>query len=165
MAILESLKPLIGLWPIGGLLYMSAIGCLPRIGPERAITVAAKSFLFPRKPIESLRPKEVDIIRQYVQDKPFKFRLYLVVTGQDGIGKTTLINYALKRTPGVVKIHVRSGQTEESMVKEALNAFLRCAITPLAGVSVPLVNFWFRVFTLGRRPIILIRVDNMYGKE
>jgi hypothetical protein len=109
----KTIEPFMTLFQVGGsLAFGSAVGLLPRLGPGRAFTIALRSYLFPWKPTESFRPAEIQRIKNYINDTMSDTR-YLVITGQKLIGKSCLIEYALKRTPGVIKMKVGQGLTSD----------------------------------------------------
>ena len=135
---------------------LSLAGMLPRVGPGRAIWIALSSrFAF--KPVpECLREAEIKILKSRLADKNFG-QGYLVVTGEMGVGKTCLLNTVTSKTPGVIRVRARPIDNEETIVKKTLQRLTRIPydfIRPFE--SAKRVIFWYRLFTFGRSPIVVI---------
>jgi hypothetical protein len=135
---------------------VSAVGLVPRIGPGRAVWIALRSrFAFKPNP-ESLRFAEIKLLRSMLADKDFG-QGYLVVTGDKGVGKTCLLNTVTSKTAGVIKVKALPSDNERTIIKNALQRLTRIPfdfIPPFD--SAKRVIFWYRLFTLGRSPIVVI---------
>ncbi|KAJ3108920.1 hypothetical protein HDU96_007374 [Phlyctochytrium bullatum] len=85
------------------------------------------------------------------------FRTYLVVTGENGVGKSCLIDSATSKTPGVISVTAFSGQSLETIVKNTLQQLthIECNLIPPFG-SAERVVFFYRLLTFGRSPIVVI---------
>ena len=150
---------------VGGV-AISTASLIPRIGPGRAVWIALRSrFAF--KPVpESLRLAEINLLKRRITDKDFG-QGYLVVTGEKGVGKTCLLDTVTSKTPGVIKMEAQPGQNQDTVIK---NALLQLTNPPFRFMdpfkSAPKVLFWYRFFTLGRSPIIVINAtERKVGEE
>ena len=131
-------------------------GLIPPIGPGRALWIAMKSrFAF--KPVpESLRFSESQIIKEILAPKR-KGQQYLVVTGERGVGKTCLVNTATSKTPGVIKMKVYPRDHQRLIVRKTLVHLANLPFTFIPPFhSAKRVIWWFRLFTLGQSPIIVM---------
>ena len=135
---------------------VSAVGLVPRIGPGRAVWIALRSrFAFRPNP-ESLRFAEIKLLRSMLADKDFG-QGYLVVTGEKGVGKTCLLNTVTCKTAGVIKVKAQPQHSEDTIIKNTLQELANPPfkfMNPLK--SAPRVIFWYRLFTLGRSPMVVI---------
>ena len=135
---------------------ISAAGLIPRIGPGRAVWIALRSrFAFKPNP-ESLRFAEIKLLRNMVARKDFG-QSYLVVTGEKGVGKTCLLNTVTSKTAGVIKLEAQPGQSQDTIIKNILQELANPPfklMNPLK--SARKVIFWYRLFTFGRSPIVVI---------
>jgi len=87
----------------GIILSLSLIGVLPKAGLGRAIIVHYKSFFAKASPL-SVRVKEIAELKHKID--VLQPSHYILVTGGKGLGKSCLINTALHRRCGVIKIRV-----------------------------------------------------------
>jgi hypothetical protein len=89
-----------------------------RVGPGRAIALGMKSLLFPSSNVDSVR---VDLVKK-IWESVINLApdMFVVVTGQKGIGKTVAITTALRNKCGVVQIDVDAGDSKEAIVRKAL---------------------------------------------
>jgi hypothetical protein len=149
-----------------GSVVVSAAGLLPRIGPGRAVWIALRSrFAF--KPVpESLRSAEIQLLRSSLAKKDFG-QSYLVVTGEKGVGKTCLLNTVTSKTAGVITVGAQPGQSQNTIIKDTL---LQLTNPPFKFMdpfqSARKVLFWYRLFTLGRSPIVVINAtERKVGEE
>jgi hypothetical protein len=82
---------------------------------------------------------------------------YLVVTGEKGVGKTCLLNTVTSKTAGVIKVKAQPRHSEDTIIKNTLQRLTRLQfdfIPPFD--SAKRVIFWYRLFTLGRSPMVVI---------
>ena len=86
----------------GGLALISA-GFIPRVGLVRALSLGFRSYLKTTYPL-SVRASEIKQLNDSIL--LMKKGSYITVTGGKGNGKTCLIDTALNRNLGVVKISV-----------------------------------------------------------
>jgi len=145
---------------------ISASGLIPRIGPGRAVWIALRSrFAF--KPVpESLRSVEIKLLKSRIADNDFG-QGYLVITGEKGVGKTCLLNTVTSKTAGVIKVEAQPGHTQDTIIKNTLMELTRIKLDFIPPFdSARRVIFWFRIFTLGRYPIIVINAtERKVGEE
>jgi len=145
---------------------ISASGLIPRIGPGRAVWIALRSrFAF--KPVpESLRSVEIKLLKSRIADNDFG-QGYLVITGEKGVGKTCLLNTVTSKTAGVIKVEAQPGHTQDTIIKNTLMELTRIKLDFIPPFdSARRVIFWFRIFTLGRYPIIVINAtERKVGQE
>ena len=89
----------------GGLALVSGsiAGVIPRVGLVRALSLGFKSYLKTIYPL-SVRASEIKQLNDSILR--MKKGSYIIVTGGKGNGKTCLIDTALNRHFGVVKISV-----------------------------------------------------------
>ena len=89
----------------GGLALVSGsiAGVIPRVGLVRALSLGFKSYLKTIYPL-SVRASEIKQLNESILT--MKKGSYITVTGGKGNGKTCLIDTALNRHLGVVKISV-----------------------------------------------------------
>lgn len=74
-----------------------------RFGPVRALSIGWKSYFKKTSP-QSFRGEEVQKLRDKIQN--MRIGSYIAVIGSKGDGKSCLIDTALRRQYGVVKIDV-----------------------------------------------------------
>jgi len=159
------IKEFLPLLTVGGIAF-SAAGLIPRIGPGRAVYIALRSrFAF--KPVpESLRLAEVNLIKRKIVDKDLR-QGYLVVTGEKGVGKTCLLNTVTSKTAGVINVEAQPKHSQDDIIKNVLKKLTRINfdfIVPFH--SAERVVFWYRLFTFGRSPIIVINAtEREVGQE
>ena len=139
-----------------GRIFASSLGLVPRVGPGRAVWIALRSrFAFKPSP-ESHRFAEIKLLRSTIAVKHFG-QSYLVVTGDIGVGKTCLLNTVTSKTAGVIKLEAQPGQSQDTIIKNTLQELTRIPfdfVPPFD--SAKRVIFWYRLFTLGRSPIVVI---------
>jgi hypothetical protein len=91
-----------------------------RVGPGRALALGMKSLLFPSSNIDSVR---VDLMKKIWESVVnLAPDMFVVVSGQKGIGKTVAISTALRNKCGVVQIDVDAGDSKEAIVVKSLKA-------------------------------------------
>ena len=138
---------------------------IPRIGPGRAVWIGLRSR-FAGKPIpESLRLAEIKLLRTMVADKDFG-QSYLVVTGEKGVGKTCLLNTVTSKTAGVIKLEAQPRHSQDTIIENTLQELKNPPfkfMNPLK--TAPRVIFWYRLFTLGRSPIVVINATERKIEE
>ena len=159
------IKEFLPLLTAGGV-AVSAAGFIPRMGPGRAVWIALRSrFAF--KPVpESLRLAEIDLLKSKLAYKNLR-QGYLVVTGEKGIGKTCLLETVTSKTAGVIFVTAYPKDDEDTIIKKTLQRLTRIHFdfVPLF-YSTRRVVFWYRLFTLGRSPIIVINAtERKVGQE
>jgi hypothetical protein len=138
-------------------LALSAIGLIPRFSPGRAIWLALRSrFAFKPNP-ESVRVDEIKRLRRMITDKDFG-QSYVVVIGEKGVGKTCLLNTVTSKTPGVIKVRAMPSDKEDNIIHNTLDALVDPPLNMWDPITTaPRVIFWYRLFTFGRSPIVIIK--------
>jgi hypothetical protein len=158
-------KEFIPLLTAGGV-SVSAAGLIPRIGPGRAVWIALRSrFAF--KPVpESIRLAEINQLKRKIADKDFR-QGYLAVTGEKGVGKSCLLNTVTSKSAGVIKVKAQPKDDENTIIKNTLQWLTRINfdfIPPF--YCSKRVVFWYRLFTFGHSPIIVINAaERKVGQE
>ncbi|KAJ3118663.1 hypothetical protein HDU96_010647 [Phlyctochytrium bullatum] len=121
-----------------------------------AVWIALRSrFAFKPNP-KSLRFAEIKLLRSMIADKDIG-QSYLVVTGEKGVGKTCLLNTVTSKTAGVIKVKALPSDNERTIINNTLQELADPPfkfMNPLK--SAPRVIFWYRLFTLGRSPMVVI---------
>ncbi|XJO77746.1 hypothetical protein BDV3_002287 [Batrachochytrium dendrobatidis] len=153
--IFSVLKEFLPLITAGGVAALAA-GLIPRISPGRAVWIALRSrFAF--KPVpESIRFEEAKLLKSRLADKDFG-QGYLVVIGEKGVGKSCLLSTVTSKMPGVITVEAQPSDNENTIIKNTLQQLtnpLFKSMNPLE--MAPRVIFWYRFFTLGRSPIVII---------
>ena len=148
----------------GGALSVARV--LPRFGPGRAAWIALRSRFASKPNPESLRSVEVEILKGIFTDKGITQR-YIVVTGEKGIGKTCLLRTATSKTPGVISVEAGPGESSNTIIKNTLKELTSPPFKFMDPVEkAPRVLFWFRLFTFGRSPIVVINAtERSIGQE
>ncbi|KAI3641174.1 hypothetical protein MIR68_000780 [Amoeboaphelidium protococcarum] len=164
-AIVQNVEELLLLFTAGGV-AVSAAGLVSRIGPGRAVWLALRSRVAFKPNPQSIRREEIAILKSKLADKDFG-QSYLVVTGEKGVGKTCLLNTATSKTAGVIRVKAQPQHSEDIIIKNALQELANPPfkfMNPLN--SAPGVIFWYRIFTLGRSPIVVINAtERKVGQE
>ena len=107
---------------------------------------------------ESLRSTEIKLLKSAITKKDFG-QSYLIVTGESGVGKTCLIRTATNKTPGVITVAAQPADTHDTIIKNVLSELANPAYTFMDPFnSAKRVLFWYRLLTLGRSPIVVIKV-------
>ena len=134
-------------------------------GPGRAAVLALSSWLRPLKGPHSARTNEVNFIKNKLARTSWD-QEYLAVTGPKGVGKTCLIDTALTRTAGVVRVTVNPGTTPEIVELNVMRAVTSAnRRTDDLAPSFRRVVFWHRVLTLGKSPIVVLSLDERGPKN
>lgn len=87
------------------LALLSVARVIPRVGFVRALNFGWSSYLKKTYPL-SVRKSEIQRLNDAI-NKSITKGAYITVIGEDGCGKSSLIDTALNRHHGVVKISVR----------------------------------------------------------
>lgn len=137
-------------------------GLLPRVGLGRAIGLALRSKIFPVK-LRTISHRTADVSVVKTALEWLARQNYVVVTGPMGSGKSTVVETALWRTCGVVRMTGYGDMTAEEVIKAAL--------AEVAGTSEffyldPHLNaarvLFFYNLLRPKPPIVVI---NVYGHE
>lgn len=117
--------------------------CGPRVGPARALILGLRSRLFGWTGAVSQRTEDVAFLRERL---PLANKdMYFVVSGPKGVGKSCIVNTAMQRTFGAVKLAVAPGQGVNDIVSDALKAITGVPITWLnQSNGARRVVFWHR---------------------
>jgi hypothetical protein len=99
---------------------------------------------------------EIKPLRSMIADKKFGL-CYLVVTGEQGVGKTCLLDTVTSKNPGEIKVEASPSDAEHTIVENVLHELAGMEVRHISAVSsVNRVICWHRFFTLGRFPIVVI---------
>lgn len=102
-----------------------AAGLVPRIGPMRALFLGA-SPLYTRIEAVSQRTAQVTALQELLRNTR-GHGFYCVVQGPRGVGKTCLVDTALRWVPGVVLVKVAAGVPQDAIVADALRGVTRAS--------------------------------------
>jgi hypothetical protein len=135
----------------GGIAVVSAAALF---GPGRAAWIAIRSrFAF--KPVpESLRVAEIQMLRRRILDKNIG-QGFFVVIGENGVGKTCLMNAVTRKIPGVINVKASPLDNENEVINSALRE-----LTGFKFQNAKAVVFWHIIFTFGQSPIVVIDTDD-----
>lgn len=114
---------------------------------------------------ESLRLAEINLLKSTIAEKDFR-QSYLVVIGEMGVEKTCLLNTATSKMPGVINVEARPKHSQDDIIKNTLTQLenhLFNLVFPFH--SAKRVVFWYRLFTFGRSPIIVINATEREAYE
>lgn len=130
---------------------------LPQFGIRRAVYLYYRTRWFGMidNPF-SIRKKEIEEIKSRLSDNTNN--RYLIVTGDKGIGKTTLINTATYNWPGKVKFTVYPDQTYQQILDSAFNSLTgNCDQGRywVKGGALRVIKWYKRLF--GSSPLLIIR--------
>ncbi|KAI9317830.1 hypothetical protein BDR26DRAFT_905324 [Obelidium mucronatum] len=155
--VLGPLLPYIGT-SVGTLGLASFAQAVPRLGPLRAVWIASRSRFLQSQPIQSVRDKELQLLRKDIAEKNWGQK-YIIVSGEKGVGKSCLIDTAVYKTCGIIRIKAQPGEKEKEIIENALRGLtgLRTAFwDPISNSR--RVIFWYKLITLGKTPIVVISV-------
>jgi hypothetical protein len=136
-------------------------GVVPRVGPGRALMLAARSWV-----------RHADIVSQRDDDTHMLHRMlqnlgknqYIVVTGQKGVGKSVVVNTATQRTCGVVNVTVAPGTLRDVIVMKALSEITNSRVGFVdPRPSVRRVLWWYGWFL--PRPIVVLRAGERMDSQ
>ena len=151
-----TLSDFLSLVTTGAVFTGLALASLP-LGPGRALSIALRSRLSRKPPIQCLRSEQLSRLRHSLTVKDYG-QGYPVVMGERGVGKTCLINSAVNQLPGVITLDALPEQSPETILENALKK--------VAGIKVRFVYpnykaecaiFFHRLFTGGHSPIVIIQ--------
>lgn len=134
---------------------------VPRVGPGRALGLAAKSVFFFRPTYKSVRTEEIVALnKMFAHIKDNRNGSYIVVKGAKGVGKSVLIDSKFSHCPGVLRVRVRAGVKGDAIVENVYREVARLSSNLFsAKVSARRVTMWFRFFFMGKAPIIVLEVS------
>ena len=144
---------------------VSAVGLMPPLGPGRAVWIALRSrFAFKHSP-ESLRIAEIKQLKTIIADKNIG-QSYLVVTGEMGVGKSCLLDTVTSKTAGVIKVQAYPRDSQDTIIKNTLQELANPRFTFMnTRKAAQRVIFWYRLFTLGRSPIVVINATERNARQ
>ena len=136
-------------------------GVVPRVGPGRALALAARSWMHRAKKV-SQRDDATRTLRGMLQN--LGEDQYIVVTGQKGVGKTVVVNTATQRTCGVVSVPVAPGTSQKNIVTDVLSEIANSRVGFIdPRPSVRRILWWYGLFL--PRPLVVLRAgDRMDGE-
>ena len=137
------------------------VGVVPRVGPGRALALAARSWVHLAKKV-SQRDDATHTLRNMLRN--LGEDQYIVVTGQKGVGKSVVVNTATQRTCGVVDVPVAPGTLQDVIVMRALSSIANSRVAfvdPLR--SARRVLLWYGWFL--PRPIVVLRAGERMDGE
>ena len=128
-------------------------GVVPRVGPGRALALAARSWMHRAKKV-SQRDDATRTLRGMLQN--LGEDQYIVVTGQKGVGKTVVVNTATQRTCGVVSVPVAPGTSQKNIVTDVLSEIANSRVGFIdPRPSVRRILWWYGLFL--PRPLVVLR--------
>lgn len=142
----------------------AAAGYVPRVGPGRAMALAASCRLLSAGTRVSQRDAEVTGLRRMTrsagQDQ------YCVVVGPKGVGKTCIVNTATTHAWGVVRVRIAAGTPHDSIVKSTLLAVTRSNLTSMNQEPDAMrVAWWHHLLFRMPLTVVLQAVERAPGKE
>lgn len=130
-SILSPLSLAVGFGAINTVLHVLHV---PRIGLGRAWTVGLRSIWNSLwLPKTSQRTALVSKVRDDIRH--IEAEQYIVVTGPKGVGKSLLVETAVRWRPGVVTVRVPAGAAEREITNEAFAKFANLPISPSSAFS------------------------------
>ena len=136
-------------------------GVVPRVGPGRALALAARSWMHLAKKV-SQRDDATRTLRSMLQN--LGEDQYIVVTGQKGVGKSVVVNTATQRTCGVVSVPVAPGTSQKTIVADVLSEITNSRVGFVdPRPSVRRVLWWYGWF-LPRPIVVLCAGERMDGE-
>jgi hypothetical protein len=128
-------------------------GVVPRVGPGRALALAARSWMHRAKKVsqrDDATRTLCGMLRNLGEDQ------YIVVTGQKGVGKTVVVNTATQRTCGVVSVPVAPGTPQKNIVADVLSEIANSRVGFIdPRPSVRRILWWYGLFL--PRPLVVLR--------
>jgi hypothetical protein len=133
----------------------SSMGFLPRVGPLRALVLAARSKVCGASPLSQ---RAMDVQSLLSNMATLEKGQYVVVTGAKGIGKSCVVETATRYTCGVVRIDIPAGARHETIVQRSLMEVTNIRL-PFLNIypSAKRVLFWYGLFSRAP-PIVILRV-------
>lgn len=133
----------------------SSAGFLPRVGPLRAVVLAARSKLRGAHPLSH---RITDVQSLLSNMATLEKGQYVVVTGAKGIGKSCVVETATRHTCGIVSLDVPAGARHETIIQRSLMEVTNIRL-PFLNIhpSARRVLFWYGLF-LRAPPIVILRV-------
>jgi hypothetical protein len=152
--------------PLAGAGALSVTGLLPRIGPGRAVWIALRSKFAPHKFPVSVRNSEVYFLRKLLTKGNWG-QNYLVITGDKGVGKSCLLDSATSKTAGVIELEAQAGDSHHLIIRNTLQCLTNLPYEFIRPEnSARRVTFWYWLFTLGRKPVVVIHAaERKIGQE
>eukprot|EP01035_Chromulina_nebulosa_P018168 gene18168-23826_t len=141
--------------------FAALYGLAPRLGPGRALWLIVRTrFTFKSLP-ESIRYKEIKQIKEFISSKTFEQK-YLGI----GIGKSCLLETCANKSSGIVNVLVFPEDNMNDIVKSTLQSLINLPYFFPPHQSAKRVIFWYKVFTFGNTPTIIINaIERRNGKE
>jgi len=140
---------------------LTAATIAPKVGVGRSINLALRSTFFSSLPTKSARETHLRILLNQIS--VLDAGSYIVITGEQGVGKSCLIQTALYRKFGVVNISVESGERKDSIVMKAERELtnIRNNFWDLTANTKRVMYFYKLLFRSS--PIVLISVPERTG--
>ena len=143
---------------------LAATGLAPRLGPGRAIALAARSRFSAEGTRPSQRSSEVTHLRTMTANAAADH--YCVVVGPKGVGKTCIVDTATSRTWGVVRVDANAGALKKEIVADALLAVTRSRLIFFdQSPDARRVLWWHHLFFRVPPTIILQAAERNAGKD
>ena len=128
----------------------------PILGPGRAITLAVSSFIKPRRVPQSVRIETTNL-KKWTLNGSSNTQEYRVITGEEGVGKSCMLQTAIYRIPGVIYAYANGGDSSNTIIENVLkNVGKRTPFTFGDPIAAARRTIFCYNFLFGKSPIAVI---------
>jgi hypothetical protein len=148
---------------LGGLAGASAMGKMPKLGPGRALVLAARS-MFGRLEVRTARTTMISRLQDKLANASPS--VYFVLHGPKAVGKTTLTNTLVHRRPGVTRVDIGAGESKETITDKSLRAITNMHLTFTSPISnARRVLFCYRCIPFLPKPLLVLHASERSKDE